>query len=145
MSGFLALAAAAQVAVVGAHGPELRDLPPRAERVAVAVEPKAAEPDCLKTSRIVHYTGAALDVATTIAALEGNSRLSEANPIVKGLFGPRPSPLALIGTKAVMTFGIRQFDEYLVRKGAAKHACTLNFGFGAAGLAAAGLNARFVF
>lgn len=132
--------------VVGPLGPELH-----AETVSgpsvmpKLAEPVPAEPSCLTSSRIFHYTASALDVATTIAALEGNRNLEEANPIVGALFGKQPSPFEIIASKVVIVFGIRRFEEYLVHKDAGKHACIVNFGFGTANLLAAGLNARFVF
>lgn len=139
----LALAASPQIAVVGAHGPELRDAPPPLERFASREEPKASEPKCLKPARIFNYAANALDIASTVAAIDRGA--VEANPMVTAIFGKRPHAGELILFKAIPMFGVRMLDERLVRHGKAKTACMINIGFGIPGLVAAGFNSRFVF
>ena len=143
MSLILALAAGAQIAIVGMHGPELRDVPPSVERFVRREEPKSTKPKCLKPARLFNYVSHALDIASTVAAIDNGA--VEANPMVTSIFGKRPSAGELILFKAIPMFGVRMLDEHLVSRGRTKTACVLNIGFGIPGLVAAGLNSRFVF
>lgn len=137
--------AAQQIVVPGPNGPELHDLPPRAETVAaVRAERSApAEPRCLKPARIFNYAAHALDVASTVAAIDRGA--VEVGPLARPILGKHPRTHELIAFKLVPLFGLRLFDEHLVRSGRGRAACTVNFSFGAPALVAAGLNARFVF
>ena len=144
MSILLALAAS-QMVVAGDRGPELHDLPPRAEVFAVEAPEVSTpkEPKCLGPSRAFNYASQALDIASTVAAIDRGA--VEANPIITAVFGKRPKAHELILFKAIPLFGFRMLDEHLVRNGKAKKACVLNIGLGVPALVAAGLNARFVF
>lgn len=144
MSIIAALALAAttpQVAVVGTHGPELRDVVPPAPKEAPTVAPE--EPKCLKRARVFNYTAAALDIATTIAAIDRGA--VEGNPVVAAILGKKPGAAELIAFKAVPIIGMRLLDRHLIHKGEGTKACYANAAMGLPTLIVAGLNMRFVF
>lgn len=115
----LALPQAAMLAVVGPNGPVLEPVSlPDPVPVVAAYEP---ERSCVKRWRLIHAATQAADIASTVYIVE-SGKGTEANPIIRGLFGKRPKVHELVAFKAVQ-FGIL---EWRASKASPQGACTMH-------------------
>lgn len=131
------------LAAVGPTGPVLVEAAAAEAPAVVAAVPEREAASCLRRSRAFNYASHALDVATTIRAVDRGA--TEVGPLARPLLGRRPSTVGLLAFKLVPLVGVRLLDEHFVRRGRVKTACAINIGFGVPSLVAAGLNARYVF
>ena len=70
-------------------------------------EPLPGERRCLRRWGRVYYAAQALDIATTVAAIE-SGRGAEANPVYKLMFGKKVSSVEVLGFKA-LSMGATEF------------------------------------
>lgn len=109
--------------VIGDYGPELvSSVDPQPEEPVFAE--KAQKSGC-KGWRIAHYASHMIgDGGSTIAFVE-SGKGEEKSPLARALIGKEPSPLEVLGYKAITSGLIDLFAQRLKHGGNEKAACTV--------------------
>lgn len=122
--------AAATMVVASPVGPSLEPLPPPMEQVIdKSLEAKINAPKCYVPSRLFNIAGQALDIGTTIYAVE-KLGYTEVGPFAAPIIGKNPKPWEVIAFKAVPFVAIDVLAKELLGSKKPTNACVTHVTYG---------------